>query len=128
MHRLQSDMSVPPIALDARVSSAQGREATNDEQEVEAPQFKTGFRFWAVMAGLGVASLMASLENSVVVTAGPAIVADLNMGDEYVWISNAFFICWYVRSFDSYAPPLHACVSHCLLLQCCGSTPFWTAL
>lgn len=57
---------------------------------------RRGFRFWAVIAGLCIANFQASLENSVVVTSGPKIVEDLQMGEEYIWITNAFFVCWYV--------------------------------
>lgn len=65
-----------------------------------SPPFQRSFRFWAIMVGLCVTSLMASLENSVVVTAGPAIVMDLKMGDSYVWVTTAFFVCWWVFDFD----------------------------
>ncbi|KAF7525756.1 hypothetical protein G7054_g10976 [Neopestalotiopsis clavispora] len=54
---------------------------------------RRGFRFWAVIAGLCIANFQASLENSVVVTSGPKIVEDLQMGEEYIWITNAFFVC-----------------------------------
>lgn len=57
-------------------------------------EFRPGIRFWAVLLALGVASFQASLENSVVTTSGPAIVADLNMGEEYIWVTNAFFVTW----------------------------------
>ncbi|KAI0799069.1 major facilitator superfamily domain-containing protein [Xylaria sp. FL0064] len=53
---------------------------------------KRGFRFWAIVAGLAIATFQASLENSVIVTAGPTIVQDLQMGEEYIWITNAFFL------------------------------------
>ena len=65
-----------------------------DETAVENTDFKRGIRFWAIIAGISVTSLQGSLENSVVVTAGPAIVDDLGMGEEYIWITNAFFLCW----------------------------------
>ncbi|RYO84482.1 hypothetical protein DL762_005655 [Monosporascus cannonballus] len=61
--------------------------------ENRTPVFKRGFRFWAIIVGLCVANFQASLENSVVVTSGPTIVADLKMGEEYIWITNAFFVC-----------------------------------
>ncbi|KAI4592508.1 hypothetical protein KJ359_011090 [Pestalotiopsis sp. 9143b] len=68
--------------------------AHTDPEAMDAagPTFKRGFRFWGIMTALCAVSVMASLENSVVVTAGPAIVADLNMGEDYIWISNAFFL------------------------------------
>ncbi|CAG8973254.1 hypothetical protein HYALB_00000013 [Hymenoscyphus albidus] len=63
------------------------------QAEIAPPAFKPGFQFLAIMGGLSATSLIASLENSVVVTAGPSMVADLEMGEEYVWIANAFFVC-----------------------------------
>lgn len=65
------------------------------EAGTKTPTFKRGFRFWGVITALCAVSAMAALENSVVVTAGPAIVADLSMGENYIWISNAFFLSRY---------------------------------
>ncbi|KAJ0115639.1 hypothetical protein J7T55_010462 [Diaporthe amygdali] len=69
----------------------------NDDSSIQAKvvmsTFENGPRFWAVMTSLALTSFLASLENSVVVTSGPAIVADLEMGEEYVWVANAFFVC-----------------------------------
>jgi hypothetical protein len=57
---------------------------------------KRGFRLWGVMTALCAVSVMASLENRVVDTAGPVIVEDLNMEETYIWISDAFFLSRYV--------------------------------
>lgn len=57
---------------------------------------KRDFRFWAVITGLAVANFLASLEHSVVVTSGPTIVSDLDMKENYIWITNAFFVCRYL--------------------------------
>lgn len=85
--------SISNITVPEKDTTSSG--ATKESSaEVSPAPFKRGFQFWAIMSGLGVTSLMASLENSVVVTAGPAMVADLEMGEEYVWIANAFFVCW----------------------------------
>lgn len=59
---------------------------------------KRDFRFWAIIVGLCIANFQSSLENSVIVTSGPAIVNDLKMGEEFIWITNAFFLCWYVNN------------------------------
>lgn len=86
-------------------ASGQDKEEKNDDDDddgseqskvVTANYGQGGPRFWAVMASLALTSFLASLENSVVVTSGPAIVADLDMGEEYVWVANAFFVCWSV--------------------------------
>ncbi|KAI0378986.1 major facilitator superfamily domain-containing protein [Hypomontagnella monticulosa] len=54
---------------------------------------KRGFRFWIVVFGLGVTSLLAALEHTVVVTSAPVILTDLQLRENYIWITNAFFIC-----------------------------------
>lgn len=68
-------------------------EAQGQREEPDPPEFQRGFRFWAVIAGLATAQFQASLEHSVVITSGPTIVNDLGMGEEYIWITNAFFVC-----------------------------------
>jgi hypothetical protein len=64
--------------------------------DVEADDFHPGWRLWAVIIGLGVTLLLTALENTVVTVAAPAIVTELKLGDNYIWITNAFFICRYV--------------------------------
>ncbi|KAI3394645.1 hypothetical protein diail_2455 [Diaporthe ilicicola] len=68
-------------------------DASERSKIVTANYGQGGPRFWAVMTSLALTSFLASLENSVVVTSGPAVVADLEMGEEYVWVANAFFVC-----------------------------------
>ncbi|KAF2767053.1 MFS general substrate transporter, partial [Teratosphaeria nubilosa] len=53
---------------------------------------KKGFQFWAIIASLCITAILGSLENTVVVTALPTIVRDLQIGDNYIWISNVFFL------------------------------------
>jgi hypothetical protein len=106
-HTKNSDSpGIPRAMKDSHTNSPQIQN-NNDEQRtrkdtppVQGPDFKRGMRFWCIIAGLSVTSLQSSLENSVIVTAGPAIVQDLGMGEEYIWITNAFFLCWYVRLFS----------------------------
>ena len=53
------------------------------------------FRFWAIIASLCVTGLLSALENTVVTTSLPTIVRDLNLGDNYIWITNVFFLTRY---------------------------------
>ncbi|KAJ5904317.1 Major facilitator superfamily domain general substrate transporter [Penicillium tannophilum] len=53
---------------------------------------KRGFKFWAVIFALCVTGLLGALENTVVSTSMPTIVEDLGIGDNYIWITNAFFL------------------------------------
>jgi hypothetical protein len=59
------------------------------------PDFERGASFWAIIIGLGITNLLGALENTVVTTSAPVIVADLGIGDIYVWITNAFFVARY---------------------------------
>ncbi|KAG6354169.1 hypothetical protein INS49_004773 [Diaporthe citri] len=51
-----------------------------------------GFRFWAVIAALSMTSLLSALENTVVSTPLPTIAALLDIGRDYSWVTNAFFL------------------------------------
>ncbi|KAM7193007.1 Major facilitator superfamily domain containing protein, partial [Rhypophila sp. PSN 637] len=55
--------------------------------------FERGFRFWTIIIGLGITTLLASLEHTVVTTAAPYILQELDLKENFVWITNAFFIC-----------------------------------
>ncbi|KAI0382375.1 MFS general substrate transporter [Hypomontagnella monticulosa] len=57
------------------------------------PAFKLSFWVYAIVVGLGITNLLASLENTVVSVAAPVILTDLHLGDDYIWITNAFFLC-----------------------------------
>ena len=62
-------------------------------QESEREDFERGWRFWTIIFGLAVSTLLASLEHTVVTTAAPYILEDLNLKQNFIWITNAFFIC-----------------------------------
>ncbi|GAB7322831.1 hypothetical protein MBLNU13_g05398t2 [Cladosporium sp. NU13] len=49
-------------------------------------------RFWGIMVALCVATLLEGLETTIVTTSLPTIVKDLNIGDDYVWITNVLFL------------------------------------
>ncbi|KAI9641173.1 hypothetical protein NHQ30_010603 [Ciborinia camelliae] len=58
-----------------------------------SPDFERGFRFWCIIIGLGITNLLGALENTVVSTAAPVILSDLQLGQNFIWITNAFFVC-----------------------------------
>lgn len=49
-------------------------------------------RFWGIMVALCVATLLGGLETTIVTTSLPTIVKNLNIGDDYVWITNVLFL------------------------------------
>ncbi|KAJ5503714.1 Major facilitator superfamily domain general substrate transporter [Penicillium fimorum] len=63
-----------------------------EEAIAKPPTMKRGFQFWTIIFALCVTGLLGALENTVVSTSMPTIVADLNIGDNYIWITNAFFL------------------------------------
>jgi len=67
-------------------------DTTDIEVSIPAKRFDRSKRFWAIIATLAVMGLLSSLENSVVTTALPFIVTQLDLGADYIWVTNAFFL------------------------------------
>ncbi|KAF8856697.1 MFS general substrate transporter [Acephala macrosclerotiorum] len=70
-------------------------EATNaTEKEEEAKEEKTTYswRFWIIFPALCITAFLSSLEGTIVTTALPSINQELNTGENYVWVINAFFL------------------------------------
>ena len=44
------------------------------------------------MVALCIASLLGGLETTIVTTSLPTIVYELDIGDDYVWITNSLFL------------------------------------
>ncbi|KAH8689031.1 putative multidrug resistance protein fnx1 [Talaromyces proteolyticus] len=51
-----------------------------------------GWRFWAIMTSMAVASLLAGLDATAVSTAMPSIIADLGASQGYMWIANSYLL------------------------------------
>lgn len=59
----------------------------------EKPHY--GWRFWLIFPALCATAFLASLEATLVSTALPTINRELDTGDNYVWVINAFFLTRY---------------------------------
>lgn len=68
-----------------------GDEETRNPQ-VQKPAFNKDYRFWMIMVTLILATILASLESTVVITSLPTIVNDLKLGSSYIWVTNVFFL------------------------------------
>lgn len=66
---------------------------SNPDGVAEEDDFHPGPRLWIIIIGLGITLLLTALENTVVTVAMPAIVSDLGLGENYIWVTNAFFMC-----------------------------------
>lgn len=74
---------------DVSPSDTDGPRSNKDAAE---PRFERGPRFWAIIIILGISGLLGSLEHTVVVTSGPYILQDLDLRENFVWLTNAFFV------------------------------------
>jgi hypothetical protein len=83
------ETSTPPTELASHPTPS----TDLDEGTDLSAAFTPGLRVYAIVAGLGVANLLAALENTVVAIAWPVILSDLKVGDDFIWVSNAFFLC-----------------------------------
>lgn len=75
-------------------------------KDAAAPKFNRSPRFWAIIATLCVVGILSSLENTVVTTSLPFIVTELNLGENYIWVTNVFFL-------TRYATHIHLAPSEC---------------
>lgn len=76
----------PPASLDDTNS------AGSDQPDEKPKKFNRDPRFWAIIATLCVIGILSALENTVVTTSLPFIVTQLDLGDNYVWVTNVFFL------------------------------------
>ncbi|KAJ6020770.1 Major facilitator superfamily domain general substrate transporter [Penicillium herquei] len=75
-----------------RMEDRQRMEDGSDEAIAKPPPMKRGFKFWTIIFALCITGLLGALENTVVSTSMPTIVEDLGIGDNYIWITDAFFL------------------------------------
>ncbi|XWW93412.1 hypothetical protein V2A60_001345 [Cordyceps javanica] len=97
-------MSAPsveaPQAAPRPAEEKEQEQRQHDEKTVEAdapaeakgPTFNRGFQFWAIMVALCTVGVLGALENTVVTTSLPTIVKNLNIGRDYIWVTNIFFL------------------------------------
>lgn len=69
-----------------------GQQTRNKLESDDFEVVRKSLSFWAIIIGLGITMWLAALENSVITTAAPAILADIPMGDNWIWLTNAFFL------------------------------------
>jgi len=84
-----TQQNAAPLTLESKEASLNAQDATTEKIP---PQFKKGPRFWAILFVLALTSLLTSLEATITSTVMPSIVAELSGGENYIWISNAYFL------------------------------------
>ncbi|KAJ9613457.1 hypothetical protein H2200_003399 [Cladophialophora chaetospira] len=96
MHTAQAaSADIPGVYLD---DASKDRNVSNMIETADKPMenpgasFERSPRFWAIMATLCVVGLLAAFENTVVATSLPFIVEELSLGENYIWVTNVFFL------------------------------------
>ncbi|KAK8076187.1 hypothetical protein PG994_003459 [Apiospora phragmitis] len=56
------------------------------------PAFKPTLQFWIVFLALLFATLLSALDGAIVATALPTISSDLEVGSDFVWVANVYFL------------------------------------
>jgi hypothetical protein len=78
----------PPITSETKPTI----DADGEDGEKLPSKPHRGLQFWMIIAGLSLAGILPGLESTIVTTSLPTIVADLDIGDNYIWIANVFFL------------------------------------
>ncbi|KAK7736131.1 hypothetical protein SLS53_007158 [Cytospora paraplurivora] len=104
-HNLQSSTTNrvhDDVPGDIELSPRVWNDAAGEETAIVGPELvpitegfvtsQRSFGFWMIIIGLGVTLLLCALENTVITTAGPSILADFDMGGNWIWVTNAFFL------------------------------------
>ncbi|KAH0433121.1 multidrug resistance protein fnx1 [Colletotrichum camelliae] len=85
-----------PVSTPVNITEPHMNKKSGDTPEVAglniSGSYKKDYRFWAILFALCITSLLASLENTVIVTSLPTIVEKLKFGSSYVWVANIFFL------------------------------------
>lgn len=91
-----ADTDLEPVSQDEKARGQPKASVGNDEGTTTPPAAKGGAprdaRFWTIMAGLILAVIVSSLDGSALSTALPTIVAEFDLGPDYVWVVNIFFL------------------------------------
>ncbi|KAH6950657.1 major facilitator superfamily domain-containing protein [Fusarium avenaceum] len=92
---VQTPSLLTSVDLSDQTQTATGDEeaqAETLESKGKHPSFNRDYRFWMIMVTLILATLLASLEATVVITSLPTIVENLKLGSSYIWVTNVFFL------------------------------------
>ena len=87
---------LPPQDTSGVGGSAEQVLENGSHKENQANRTYKTTRFWWILAGLAVTSLLTAVESTVTSTALPTVSRDLSAGNLYVWFVNAFFLSRYV--------------------------------
>lgn len=106
-----SRSNVPPKSMSSQnpivVGDAVDDSSSPPEDIKDDLAFQKDYRFWMILVTLAFCVLLSSLEGTVVITSLPAIVSELKLGSNYIWVTNVFLLTRLAFAFiTSFFPPL----------------------
>lgn len=85
-------------SLDTAQSSVKEQNAATEKAAADSinddeaqPQVRD-WRFWMVFAALSITGILSAIEATIISTALPTVVHNLNVGNNYAWIANSYFL------------------------------------
>lgn len=69
-----------------------GEDSRNEVAATARADFRKDYRFWVIMLTLCLAVTLSSLETTIVITSLPTIVEKVDLGENYIWVANAYFL------------------------------------
>jgi MFS family permease len=88
----ESKRTTPQPSQGDEAVASPGSSSNTDSKPSTPPKFQPDGRFWAIILTCAVIGLLSALENTVVTTALPRIATELQLGENYVWVTNVFFL------------------------------------
>jgi hypothetical protein len=101
----ESSITTADAAKESETSNAVTSEVEKDQKDLDPELDLTDehtaappkdWRFWSVIFCLGICSILAAIDATIVVTALPSITATLSGAQNYVWVIGAYFATRFV--------------------------------
>ena len=89
---MDDDPEPRPMVRDDSTADSITRSISGQDKNPSVKKSGRGFQFWAIIISLCVTGILPGLESTVVTTSLPVIVRDLSLGDNYIWVTNIFFL------------------------------------
>jgi hypothetical protein len=89
MSKVDSTGEMPPLEAAAGITDDH---SSSTQRQAKPPKTHYPLSFWLAFLGLCCTGLVSALDGSIVATALPSIIEDLQGGDNYVWVANVYFL------------------------------------
>lgn len=87
--------SIPVPSEDGHELSENTNGQPSEETASDKPTAQHTWQFYIIFTGLVLSGLLSALDGAIVSTALPTIVSELDIGADYVWVANIYFLTRY---------------------------------